>query len=392
MVYDNLWLAIDPFQKSALVLFGFLWGSNPMVFDFEYWEGRFADHEYTRSFQLRVKPVTIRIAVNEQLSKDRNSNVRAVGIYGDIADAKLAIKSLTAAFNRKGPRGLCQRIDGTGMRFIPLPSKGLPSLSAKRQRQLPYIRASQARWLRNHTTVSVSGIDEIDRLVSFERGGKTIRYTLRQILCTMKQPLDLKRPLISQIHFDRSTECREYLAIVHKELEAEAKNILGHLPPLLEVLFGHNSNKWFTPEHLADMRNFVYDPDSGEICRQSDECSSNRDIEHIDDNLDPDDVDNLEEKHQDALDASVSVRFEGLEALDSVHIPDDSIDAGGSIGSCATGTSNHTQKMNDANLQSDAGDYPMRDDEEHQSAITVNDTNGTEGSPTAKTSVYENHE
>ena len=230
-----------------------------------------------------------------------------------------------------------------------------------------------------------------------------MHYTLRQILCTMKQPLDLQRPLVNQLHLDRSGNCQEYQAIVHKELVGEAKNILGHLSILLETILGHDSTKWFTPEHLVTMKAYTYDQDSGEVAQFSDDCSCDGDIDFIDDNLGQDDVNKIQEKHQEALESSVSVQIEGLEALKSVHIPDDSIDAGGSIGSCATGTSNFTQKMNDAAGQSAAGEYQMEDNGEtqeetadtinaNQSAANDNITNGTGGSPNAKTSVNGNHE
>lgn len=91
----------------------------------------------------------------------------------------------------------------------------------------------------NHTTVNISGIDNIDRLVSFQTKGKKVYYSLRQILNTMKQSQDLKRPLVSQIHFN--CKHKEHLATMNKEVHAKALNILGHLPPLLEAIFGPES-------------------------------------------------------------------------------------------------------------------------------------------------------
>lgn len=151
------------------------------------------------------------------------------------------------------------------------------------------------------------------------------------------------------------------------------------------------------------MKNFVYNPDLGKVGWQSDIFFCDGDVDHIWDNLDQDNAKDLQEKHQDALDSSVSVQIEGIEALDSVHIPDDSIDAGGSIGLCATGTSNFTQKMNNANVQSTADEYLIMDDGETQDATadattdnwsvsTDNNTIGTGGSPNAKSLVSKNNE
>ena len=59
LVLEGLWITLDTFQKSLLINFGFFWGSNPNVFDFEYWEERLAEHDYPQTFQLRVRPVTM---------------------------------------------------------------------------------------------------------------------------------------------------------------------------------------------------------------------------------------------------------------------------------------------------------------------------------------------
>jgi hypothetical protein len=264
----------ETLQAAVPMVCGWLLGADAKSFNCEQFTDLLNSLKKFEKLPVACRKRVLKMTRTEEIAE--RTGIQGVVILCNADYRTESNVALKATFNRSSPKAIANRPDGTNFKYIEYYADPKSKTPTNAQLRLTRkARVKQQAFSENVGRIRIDGINNLDYVIDLPNPFSTPTKplpdqptTCKQLILSLKCQSNYECTLFNQIHEQKD---KSILGICHKDQEAEANMVLGHLHTIVNDKYGRRIDAWFNQQTIACSEGYYFCSKTGQIIHDDDD-------------------------------------------------------------------------------------------------------------------------